>query len=99
MKTAIIADIHGNFHALEAVLKAIKLENPDEIICAGDMVNPLWDSKQVLELLQSEKIICLRGNHEDYLINYLKLLANDNFWKNRINGACRKFRIYASGVR
>lgn len=72
MKAAIIADIHGNFHALEAVLNSIKQENPDEIICAGDMVNPLWDSKQVLKLLQSEKIICLRGNHEDYLINYYK---------------------------
>jgi len=72
MKTAIIADIHGNFHALEAVLKAIKQENPNEIICAGDMVNPLWDSKLVLDVLHSEKITCLRGNHEDYIINYHK---------------------------
>jgi predicted phosphodiesterase len=76
MKTAIIADIHGNFYALEAVLKAIRQENPDEIICAGDMINPLWDSNLVLEVLQSEKITCLRGNHEDYIINYHKKPAD-----------------------
>lgn len=72
MKTAVIADIHGNYYALEAVLKAIKQEEPDEIICAGDMVNPLWDSQLVQNVLQNEKITCLRGNHEDYIINYHK---------------------------
>lgn len=38
MKIGVISDIHGNIDALEAVLKEIKQENVDMVICLGDFI-------------------------------------------------------------
>src|ERR671937_519615 len=38
MRVAIVSDVHGNLHALEAALTAIDDESPDEIWCLGDLV-------------------------------------------------------------
>lgn len=38
MKIGVISDIHGNIDALDAVLKEIKKENIDKIICLGDFI-------------------------------------------------------------
>jgi putative phosphoesterase len=37
-KIAVLSDVHGNLPALEAVLKAIKKEKPDQLLVAGDLV-------------------------------------------------------------
>ncbi|HZS23837.1 MAG TPA: metallophosphoesterase family protein [Gaiellaceae bacterium] len=37
MRVGLIADIHGNLPALEAVLAELERERPDEIICLGDV--------------------------------------------------------------
>jgi putative phosphoesterase len=70
MKLAIISDIHGNLHALDAVLDAIAQDHVDQIICAGDMVTPLPTSLQVWNTLKRMNIPRVRGNHEEYLLNY-----------------------------
>ncbi|MHC4827893.1 MAG: metallophosphoesterase family protein, partial [Planctomycetota bacterium] len=35
---AVISDIHGNLHALEAVLSRIETMGINELICLGDIV-------------------------------------------------------------
>lgn len=70
MKVAIIADIHGNLPALEAVLADIEKQDVDKIVCAGDVCNPFKESKDVWEKLKKLNIPTVRGNHEDYLIKY-----------------------------
>jgi predicted phosphodiesterase len=70
MRVAVISDLHGNLHALEAALDAIDRDPPDQIICAGDIVNPFLRSLEVWRLLQRRGIACVRGNHEDYLRAY-----------------------------
>ena len=39
MRIALIADIHSNIIALEAVMKAVKKHSPDMIFSLGDQVN------------------------------------------------------------
>ena len=39
MRIALIADIHSNILALEAVMKAVKKHSPDMILSLGDQVN------------------------------------------------------------
>jgi len=70
MKIAIFADVHGNYHALEAVLDDIEREKVDYTICAGDMVNPFPDSLRVWRKLKALNIPMVRGNHEDYILAY-----------------------------
>lgn len=54
MRLAILADIHGNLPALEAVLNDLRDETIDGFIVAGDMVaGPCSD--EVIERLQKLK--------------------------------------------
>ena len=68
MKLAIFSDIHGNYHALEAILHDAQQEGADQIICAGDVVNPFPDSRYAWERVRALNIPMVRGNHEDYML-------------------------------
>ncbi|MDA3810602.1 MAG: metallophosphoesterase family protein [Spirochaetaceae bacterium] len=46
-KIAVIADIHGNHHALEAVLRNIDEEKIVRIFCLGDLFTPYGGSNEV----------------------------------------------------
>ncbi|MBL0403992.1 metallophosphoesterase family protein [Microvirga aerilata] len=64
MRIAVIADIHGNLIALEAVLADIAREKPDLTVDLGDCVSgPLWP-RETIELLATLKLPTVRGNHD-----------------------------------
>jgi len=64
MRIAVIADIHGNLIALEAVLKDIAREKPDLIVDLGDCVSgPLWP-RETIECLADLKALTVGGNHD-----------------------------------
>lgn len=67
MRIAVLADIHGNLAALEAVLQDVAGHEVDEVVVAGDVVNGAPDSRACWDLLRSLGYPMLRGNHERYL--------------------------------
>ena len=69
MRIALISDIHANILALESVMKAIKKHTPDMILSLGDQVNLGPCPRETLELLKSENVTCLHGNHERYVLS------------------------------
>lgn len=70
MRLAVLADIHGNLAALEAVLEDLQTQGVDEIVVAGDTVNVLPDSKMCWDRVVSLGCPLLRGNHERYVYDY-----------------------------
>lgn len=64
MRTAVIADIHANLEALTAVLGRIKTLKADETVCLGDMVGYNANPNETLDILRSEKVKCILGNHD-----------------------------------
>ena len=68
MRVALISDIHGNHVALEAVLAHIESQDPDLLICLGDVATIGPQPVQVLESLRDTDCVCLRGNHDDALL-------------------------------
>ena len=66
MKIAVFSDVHGNFRALEAVLGQIKEKKPDLTVFLGDVFQRGKEETECLELLKSNKIVCLKGNCELY---------------------------------
>lgn len=65
MKLAFISDIHANLPALQAVLKDIAQQEPDDIYCLGDLVNFAgWDN-EVIDLIRKLSITCIQGNHDE----------------------------------
>lgn len=70
MRYAVLADLHGNLPALEAVLDDAASFHPDAILVAGDHANAGPFPRQTLELLRSTGGILIRGNGDDYLVDY-----------------------------
>ena len=67
MRIAVIADIHGNLPALEAVLADIRHRKADRVINLGDCVSgPLWPS-EVVDLLMARDDLTIRGNHDRWV--------------------------------
>jgi putative phosphoesterase len=69
MRLAILADIHGNLPALDAVLNDLRDEPIDGFVVAGDMVaGP--NSDEVIQKLRELKAWMIRGNNENYLLKF-----------------------------
>lgn len=68
MRYAIIGDIHANLEALCAILKNIKAQRVDKVVCLGDIVGYYTDPNQCCKLCRKSKFICIRGNHDDAAI-------------------------------
>ncbi len=67
MRLAVIADIHGNLPALEAVLADIRRRGAERMINLGDCVSgPLWP-RETCERLMASGIPTLRGNHDRWV--------------------------------
>lgn len=64
MKIAIIADIHGNAPALEAVLADLAGERYDRLIDLGDAFNGPIDPAGVMAQLRPLEMVHIRGNGE-----------------------------------
>jgi predicted phosphodiesterase len=64
VKIAILADIHGNLPALEAVLADLAREQPDQVYVAGDLVNRCPWSSEVLTILRETGWPMIQGNHD-----------------------------------
>ena len=69
MRIAIIADIHGNLAALEAVLARIAGLRIDRVVVAGDVVVGAPDSLKCWERVRGLDCPVLRGNHERYVFD------------------------------
>lgn len=68
MQTLMIADVHGNLPALEAVLATPQAQGCQRIISLGDQVNFGPQPRQVLLRLQELNATMLLGNHESRLL-------------------------------
>jgi predicted phosphodiesterase len=64
MRTAIIADVHSNLEALQAVLERIHALGVDEIVCLGDIVGYNANPNECVEIIRDNNITCVMGNHD-----------------------------------
>src|ERR671918_608360 len=72
MRVAIVADIHGNLPALEAVLRDVERQAPDVVVAAGDLALRGGHPREVLQLLIDRCDAMLIGNTDAYIAgNYL----------------------------
>ena len=64
---ALIADIHGNYPALQAVLNEIDSLDCDEIISLGDVAGYYCMVNECIDVLRQRAITHLMGNHDKYI--------------------------------
>ncbi len=66
MKFAIIADIHGNLEALQAVLEDAQKQGCTHYACIGDVVGYGANPRECLQIVRSMGMPCVKGNHDEY---------------------------------
>jgi serine/threonine protein phosphatase 1 len=72
MRTLAIGDIHGCLHALDGILAMVQPQRDDLVIALGDYIDRGPDSRGVIDRLlhlrEDCRLICLRGNHDQMLL-------------------------------
>lgn len=61
---AIISDIHGNAHALRAVLADLAAQGVGERLCLGDIVGYGASPAECIDLVRQHGLTCIQGNHD-----------------------------------
>jgi predicted phosphodiesterase len=92
MRIAVLADIHGNIPALEAVLGDLAERHPDMTVNLGDLVSgPLWP-RETLERLAKLDVPAVRGNHDRWLatLDPAEMGPSDRYACGEISGAQRR---------
>lgn len=69
-RIAVIADIHSNLPALNAVLEDIESCSVDEVLVNGDLVGRGPQGSAVLRRVRRLGLRSTRGNHEDYMLSF-----------------------------
>ena len=70
MRIAVIADIHGNVAALEAVLDDIAARGVTEVLCLGDCASGMMWPGETMALLIGRAIPTVRGNHDRWITEH-----------------------------
>ncbi|HJU86239.1 MAG TPA: metallophosphoesterase family protein [Gemmatimonadota bacterium] len=60
----LVADVHANLHALNAVLAALAAEGVEEIWCLGDVVGYGGDPEACVAIVRERCAGTVRGNHD-----------------------------------
>lgn len=89
MPTYAIGDIHGCNNTFQALLAQLPLQPGDDLILLGDLIDRGPDSKGVVDTVfrlreYGHAVHCLRGNHEQLLLNALDNPDTQDPWL--ING-------------
>jgi putative phosphoesterase len=64
VKIGLIADVHANLQALQAVLHDLRCDGVDFILCAGDLVTYGANPQETIALLRAHGIPSVRGNYD-----------------------------------
>jgi diadenosine tetraphosphatase ApaH/serine/threonine PP2A family protein phosphatase len=64
MRIAILSDIHSNLEALTEALAVVAREQPDRIVCLGDVVGYGASVNECCALVRQHAAVTLLGNHD-----------------------------------
>ncbi len=69
-RTAVISDIHANYHALCAVMEdAFDRERCTEVVCVGDIVGYNAYPRECLDYIRSLNCPVVKGNHDEEVVS------------------------------
>ena len=99
MRTFVVGDIHGRCAQLLTLIDMLPRDpETDELVFLGDLIDRGADApgcvNTVLKLCKEnpERVICLRGNHEQMLMDFLE--GHSNLWLASVVGGERTFEQY-----
>jgi putative phosphoesterase len=69
LRIAVIADIHGNLQALDAVRSDLRKQSPDLVVNLGDHLSGPLQAAATADVLMGEPWLHIRGNHDRQLVD------------------------------
>lgn len=69
MRIAVITDVHGNRHALEAVTADLRRQAPDLVVNLGDLVSGPFDPAGSADAQMALGAATLKGNHDRWVLD------------------------------
>lgn len=72
----VIGDVHGHYDALIKLLDAIYPSSEDKVYFLGDLIDRGPRSADVVEFVMQHNYQCLRGNHEEMMLDVVSKGAN-----------------------
>jgi diadenosine tetraphosphatase ApaH/serine/threonine PP2A family protein phosphatase len=84
VRYGIYGDIHGNLHALDAVLEAYERENIDAYLCTGDLVGYGAYPKECIERVRAISDHVVAGNHDFAVCGRLELDFFNSYAKSAV---------------
>jgi diadenosine tetraphosphatase ApaH/serine/threonine PP2A family protein phosphatase len=64
MRVGIFSDVHANYEALSAVLRALEVERIDRYVCLGDTVGYGASPNETCDLVRKTVAFTILGNHD-----------------------------------
>jgi serine/threonine protein phosphatase 1 len=99
MKTFVVGDVHGRHAQLQRLLDMIpRDETTDTLVFLGDLIDRGADAPGCVDLVikmrreNPERVLCLRGNHEQMLLDFIE--GSANLWISPVTGGERTFEQY-----
>src|SRR5215207_9933504 len=68
MKIGLISDIHANAANLRRAILLLREKGAETILCAGDLVDGESEGNAAAQLIKTQNIPCVQGNH-DYALS------------------------------
>lgn len=68
MRIAVLADAHGNLHALDAVAADLRVQAPDLVVNLGDLVSGPFDPAGSADAQMALGAATLMGNHDRWVL-------------------------------
>ncbi|MCX7807641.1 MAG: metallophosphatase family protein, partial [Deltaproteobacteria bacterium] len=65
---ALIGDVHAEDERLEAAIEIAEKEGVERVLCVGDVCDGHGDLARTVTLLESKKVIVVRGNHDRWFL-------------------------------
>ena len=103
-KKYVITDIHGCSQTFRKLVYEIGPEKDDDIYLLGDYIDRGPDSRDVFDFIfelkaQNFRVHCLRGNHEQFLLDALDDMEEFQNWVTRNGGDTTLKSFGANNVR
>jgi serine/threonine protein phosphatase 1 len=99
MKTFVVGDVHGRCAQLYTLLEMLpRDESSDTLVFLGDLIDRGFDAPGCVDLVvklcreNPEKVVCLRGNHEQMMLDFIDGTAA--IWVTPVTGGERSFEQY-----
>lgn len=103
MKTFVIGDVHGRCAQLNSLLALLPRDKvSDMLVFLGDLIDRGPDAPGCVDHVRKlhrdnpERVICLRGNHEQMLMDFIE--GTTNIWITPVTGGERTFEQYTGGA-